>query len=607
VIIGSRKEMLLENTPDIIQVIGRRQIDETKPTSTGELIEYASGVCVETGTGSGLPERSVVSINGLPANYTLVLLDGVRLLTEHIHSGQNLEFIPTESVERLEIMRGAASAQFGSDAIGGIVNVVTRKCRGRREASLTASSGSYGTYESGAHLLLPILSSIRLSSSFNWKQSDGIPLTAPAHRVDNTGYRYLNLFNRFDADLLDATNLFGSINWVSNTMDWRGDETTGSLISSVMGMMHSLSPKMDLSAMVAHSKWDAELNGEINVLFESEAHATFQISDHHTLMTGLDHKWNDFERTAVDAPDQQSHGLFLQHGWIDPRGFSLMMAARYDNVEGIGGALSPKFSLLVQPTGHLRLRASVGRGFHAPTLQELYEEGYGHGGSAYRFGNPDLEPEFSTAYTVGIEIEPAHSVQLMLYAFYNDLTDMIVPVYQGPWDEDPSIDVWKRLNIENAEVYGAEANLRLYLTEFMRVESGYTYSTNQDRDSGRKLSYSPGSSAYGKLMLSSHPGETLALSGFVGIRAVFDRQAWNWKPASDAAPDNPDGLTTPMADYTKLDAGLTLALSRTYEAYLKVENILGENIENLDDAYTVIDGEPVFHVGVRYGLPFSPW
>ncbi len=83
-----------------------------------------------------------------------------------------------------------------------------------------------------------------------------------------------------------------------------------------------------------------------------------------------------------------------------------------------------------------RVRASIGRGYRAPTLQDLYEEGYGHGGTAYRFGNPDLDPEFSTTYTLGLETEPTDVWQFLAYGFCSDLDDMIVPVYEGAWDKD---------------------------------------------------------------------------------------------------------------------------------------------------------------------------
>jgi hypothetical protein len=92
----------------------------------------------------------------------------------------------------------------------------------------------------------------------------------------------------------------------------------------------------------------------------------------------------------------------------------------------------------------------------------------------------------------------------------------------------------------------------------------------------------------------------VTLTAFIGARSVFDREAWNWKPAPGTPTDNPDGLTTPLDDYTKLDAGATLSFGDSWDLFAKAENILGEEIENLDDAYTVLEGEPVFHVGLKY-------
>ncbi len=145
VVTAGRREMMWRDTPDIVKVISRADIEMIRPASLGELLEYANGISVETGTGSGKPDRSVISINGLPPSYTLVLVDGVKLLDEHIHTGQNIDQIPPHAVERIEIMRGAASAQYGSDPVGGIVNIIMRTYDGTPEAGFGASVGTFGT------------------------------------------------------------------------------------------------------------------------------------------------------------------------------------------------------------------------------------------------------------------------------------------------------------------------------------------------------------------------------------------------------------------------------------------------------------------------------
>jgi len=317
-------------------------------------------------------------------------------------------------------------------------------------------------------------------------------------------------------------------------------------------------------------------------------------------MGGGEYRWNEFERTAVEQKSQQAYGAFVQDDWVANELVSLMTALRYDEVEDVDGVVSPKVSAMLTPSDAVVLRGSVGRGFHAPTLQELYEEGYGHGGTAYRFGNPELDPEYSTTYTAGLEVKPVDALTLMLQGFYSDLDDMIVPVYEGAWDQDPTIDVWRRQNIKNAQVYGGEVGLRFRMSEHVSVEGGYMRTENEDKDTGQQLPYSPGSTVNGKITVDGKVSKDLRATGFVGVRAGFGREAWNWKPAPGTEPRNTDGLTTELDDYTTLDAGVTLGVGKACEYFVKVENLLGEDIENLDDAYTVLDGEPYVRVGFNY-------
>jgi outer membrane cobalamin receptor len=611
VVTASRREMPLAGTPDVIQVIDRKTIERIRPLKTGDLLGYVTGVSVETGTGVGLPNRSVVSVNGLPASYTLVLVDGVPLLSEHIHTGQNLESIPPMAIERIEIMRGAASAQYGTGAIGGIVNIVTRKCGESPAASLQAAAGSYNTLEMGASLFVPAGEAVRVSSFAWYEESDGVPLLKPDNRVDHAAYSRMSLLNRFDFDLGGDTAAFASLNYVVNRMDFNEGTSANpdwgtadmTLATPVLGVSHAISPSVGIAGQVAHSRWDNEASDELNVFWKPDAHATWQLDKRQTVMVGGDYSWNQFERAKVPIDEQEAYGLFAQHEWKPHDRFSSMAAVRYDSIDGGVSAVSPKLSAMYSPVESLRIRASVGRGFHAPTLQQLYEEGFGHSGRAYRFGNPELEPEYSTTCTTGLEWKALKGMTFVVHGYYSDIDDMIVPVYEGPWSEDPGIDVWRRQNIEEAEVYGGEASLNWAVNGWLSLETGYTRTESENRETGRRLPYRSGSSLYGRLVATHSIGGNCAISGFVGARAAFDREAWNWKPAPGTSPDNPDGLTTPLKDYTKLDAGVSLALGSDYEVFVKVENIFGEDIENLDDAYTVIDGEPVFQAGAKYNFP----
>lgn len=601
VVTATRSETLLENTPEVIRIITSEEIRELNPTSVGEVLNYFSGVNVESGTGSGLPKRSIVNMNGFPANYILVLVNGVKLLSDHIHSGQNLELIPVESIERIEIIRGASSAQYGSDALGGILNIITKNCGDKNKFEFNLNVGSYQTYSGGVSALTPINKTIKNSAYIGWEKSNGIDIIAPAHRIGDMGYNSFSVMDKITVGLSEATNAFADINYIHNNNEWLGDKKYSYLLSPKVGVKHELSRNFNFSVQVSYQKWEAEQSDELNQLVHPEIIFNHCDFENNSLHFGIDYKKNEFSRTGVDFKSQYSFGGFIQDEYIFSSKFSAMAALRFDKVELIDLVISPKISCLYKPLDAARFRISAARGFHAPTVQELYELGYGHGGAALRFGNENLNPEYSTTFTFGGEFFFTSDITLLLNSYYSQITDMIIPVYKGPWEEDDTKDVWMRENIHEAKMYGAELVVKVNLFDNILIEGGYTISDNKDEESGRKLPYNPGSSGYFKMFFNQPISKSMCLHGFAGIKTVNGRSAWNWKPASDNTTD-PFGIITELANYQKLDAGIMLSINNNYSIYLNVYNILGQEVEQLDDCFTVFKGEPTLKSGMKYQL-----
>jgi len=598
VVTGTRRQVPRPSVPDVVQVIDREQIEALNPSTLGELLRLTTGVSVETGTGSGLPKRHIVGLNGLPASYTLVLLDGVRLLSEHIHTGRNLELVPVHSIERIEIIRGAASAQYGADAIGGVVNVITRKAGDRRQTLAHVGAGSYGSYRGEVAWLAPVSPLVRLSTFVSREWSEGAPLKAPAHRLDSMGYERLGVQARVDVGPSDTSKVYGWLHWTDNVAQWREAEADSELATGVLGATHALTRSLSVTAQMAASRWEAEVAEERNVLLHPEAWVAWSLAPGHVLTGGGGWRRQTFERTAVSEAEQSTLGAFVQYEGRLLESLTAMPALRVDNVNDAEPVLSPKLTLLWAPSWIGQVRSSVSRGFHAPTPQELHEQGYGHGGRARRFGNPDLEPERSTTYSLGVDLLPGRALQASLYAHYSHVQNMIVPVYEGAWDEDPEHDVWRRTNIAEATVYGAEARVSYRLGRDLVVAGGYTFS-EQSADGGRQLPYDPGSRAFTELRGALRLGGSWRLAGFATLSALFDRSAWSWKPARGAPVDDSTGGRTPLHNHQKLDAGLTVAYRETYFGYLSGHNLLGQDLEYLDDAYTVLEGEPTLSGGLR--------
>ena len=599
VVTSTRKPTLLENTPEPISVITSGEIQSMNARSTGDVLQYLTGINVVSGTGSGLPKRSVVSMNGFPASYNLVLVDGIRLLSDHIHTGQNVDLIPPENIKKIEYIKGASSSQYGSDAMGGIINIITKKESENPESSFFSSYGNYNTLSSGMSIKTPVSESINSSSFVKWEQSDGTPLLAPEHRIGSMGYEKLSLMNNTHFNLSDQSSLDASVYFIQNRTEWFGEKKYSRLFIPNIKFQSQLSTNLNITSSVNYSRWRAEVSNEKNDLFHPEMYLSWEGLPDNRLMVGWDYRYHEFKRSSVPGKSQQLFGLFLQDEY-HLNEFSIYSALRFDKVENLKGVFSPKIALLYHPISFLKIRGSFGKGFHAPSLQELYEKGAGHGGRAYRFGNENLKPEYSYSTTLNTELQINDDLELFLYGYYSKIDNMITPVYEGPWEEDPTKYKWVRTNIYEAKILGYEASAMWDFSEWGRFKAGYTYTDNENTSTGEQLPYYPGSSFFGRFMYNFQISDKVRWTGFLSLKAVRDRSSWSWKPAEDVAPDNMEGHITDLKNYELLNAGIGFQFSNHYELYLNVQNILGQNIERLDDIYTVIKGEPVFEGGFRY-------
>lgn len=603
-VVSTRNKKLVSKSPEIMQVITAKEIEALNVATTGEILEYLSGVNVESGTGSGYPERSIVSLNGFPANYSLVLVNGVRLLTEHIHTGQNIDVIPPENIERIEILKGAASSQYGSDAMGGIVNIITKKAGENPETSLSFSMGSYQTYNTNVSVRTKINDKLSVSMFNSHKQSAGVPILSPAHRIDNMGFTKFSTFNSFDYNISKNSQISGNINYVQNSMQFRDDDVHGKLFMPSFVFSQKITQKAMLFARLKYTHWEAEQSGENNEYLNPELYANINIGDNSVITVGGDFRKIDFTRSAVVESTRNESGFFIQNE-TEMNKLSFLIAGRVDFVEGLKPVLTPKFAIGYGVLKNLKLRFSAGRGFHAPSLQELYEEGYGHGGRAYRFGNPDLEPEYSLTTTGSIEYTPIKNLQLLVYGYYNVIDNMITPIYSGIWTENPDtskvIDKWVRTNIHEAKIMGVEFLARYRIKSFFTIEAGYNTTQNENTSTGKQLPYFPGESLSAKCIFGKNITQDIKTFVYMGVRTTKNRSAWNWKPANGADFDNSEGLITELKDYQLLNAGVKIKY-RSVLVSFNVDNILGQDIERLDDSYTIIDGEPVYRLGVLFSF-----
>jgi outer membrane receptor protein involved in Fe transport len=269
---------------------------------------------------------------------------------------------------------------------------------------------------------------------------------------------------------------------------------------------------------------------------------------------------------------------------------------------------SPKASVLYRPIDNLGLRLSVGRGFRAPSVQDLYETLYGHADDLhFRAGNVNLKPEYSTGVTSGIEWRLIKSLSVMVHGYYNRITDMITPVHHGL--EDPntyfpgikeelglgdSVYIYQRENIHNAMIAGGEIMARLQLFERLTADGGFSLVHNKNLDTEESLPYYPGRTGFFKLAFKQPLSPRLSIHAFTGVKTALVRKIWLYKEKG--------AQVVHLDNYKKVDAGLGLQFFKYYELFFKAENLLGQKLHLYEDKELRTSGDIIYTGTLRVSL-----
>ncbi len=592
VVTSTRRPTPLLDVPDIVLNIPREQIERTEPRDIADIVLYAPGVSVEGGTASGQPYDQIVSIDGLPAHYSIIMMNGARVVSSHWHTGANVNIIPPEALERIEVVKGASSAQYGSDGIGGALNIITARGSAEPRMLFTASGGDRKTQYYSLLTSGPVSDRIVQSSFAGWIKTDGDSVLEPVARLGQLGYEKFTLLNSIDAQITDNLLAKTQMFYLTSHTTFRDTEYESWLITPKLDLEYSPVEDLDIALSAYYTRWDGEINTEKNEIAQPQATIGFGGLKSNYILAGGEFTYRNFMRSKVLERSQTSAGAFVQDEWTPSEAITVLGALRLDKPEGIGAVVTPKISALYRPIDMMDIRLSVGRGFRAPTVQDLYEDSYGHG-SYRRTGNPELKPEFSTGLTGGIELRPLKGLSVLLDGYYTALTDMIAPAYDHTDTVDSAaIAVFVRRNIYSAKIYGGELKIAYNFFRSFELECAANITHNENEETGTALPYYPGMTIAAKLSGREPIFSRLDLGGFVGLNSVSGRKIWNWNNIAEEEE---------LEDYLKLDAGLNLRWGGKYELFGTVDNILGEEIVTYEDAFLRLAGIPRIAFGIRIG------
>ncbi|MFY9550592.1 MAG: TonB-dependent receptor [Thermoanaerobaculia bacterium] len=457
-----------------VTVITREQIEKSETTSVLELLRAVPGLdVVQSGTPGSLTS---VFTRGTNSTQTLVLVDGARM-NSPFFAGYDFSAMSTENVERIEIVRGPFSALYGSDAIGGVIQIFTRTPPPGLSGRATGETGNQGQGE-GSGFVSFGQGPFAAAGSYRYQAFDG--------DRPNTDWRQRNGAARLEARLPGDSRIAieGSIldGEVGNPGPVGSPSTArGFFREERIGLPGSfaLSDSNRLDVLIANVVSKPGYRDTAN-FFESRTDArTLQARVADTARLGA-HALTTFvswERWTVD--DSSNYGVNLDGARTTMWGlgtqdtvtfgaFTVTGGVRFDHHSTFGDAWSPRGTIAwISPDSLWKIRAAGGRAFRAPTVGELY----------YPFGaNPNLRPERSISFEVGVE-RYVGSGRAEVSLFWNDLKDLIVYDFS----------LQQNLNIGKARTRGVEIGWRQAVLPVLSIDATYTYLDAQNLVSGSPL------------------------------------------------------------------------------------------------------------------------
>ncbi len=608
VVTGARREVRVSEAVVGVEVLSREAIEASGAEDLAELLEGQPGLQIER-TFAGASIR----IHGLDPEHTLVLIDGLRV-NGRINGVIDLQRITAERIERVEIVKGAASALYGSDALAGVVNIITRAGREPFSATVHGAFGSLSatTEPFAADQSSTVDASARVAArGKKWEGS----LTGGFHRQDAfdlspqdaatsgselTSYTLeargvlrfsdrvsvatrLDYFERRLAGIdlgpeLPEVNDNPFVTDASQAVyDRRNEQRTFS--ASVQPQVE-LSQQHDLQFGLQFSRYDDvfELDQRNQDRLDSRQDTTDdlvqltaqyvgQVFEDHLFTAGME---SQYERLTTDRilsgeADRGRVSLYLQDEWRPIDGLAVVPGVRLDVDTQFGTFPTPKLAVRYDLTSDIVLRGSYGFGFRAPGFRDLYLD-FENRSAGYRvLGNPDLEPETSRSLTFAFEASVIPNTVVRAEFYRNDVSNLIAFLSE-PEVVAGQPQQFTNGNIEAAVTQGVETSVVVQWLSFLRTDVSYTYLDARDDENDRFLE----ARARHRLTFNLRAfSRQLGLHGWVRGTYVGER------PFYSADPDDPDTTLTTLADaYVTIDARVSQDIGEHFTVFVGVDNLL---------------------------------
>ncbi|HWK48914.1 MAG TPA: TonB-dependent receptor, partial [Steroidobacter sp.] len=532
-------EQIISDAPASISVISKEMLEERPFTDFTDIIREVPGAAITNGEGRNVD----ISLRGMPPGYTLILIDGKRQnLSGVARNGNNnvkQSFMPPLSaIERIEVIRGPMSTLYGSDAMGGVINVITKKAADRWGGEFSADymsqeDSKFGDAR-GLSMFLngPVIADkvgIQVTGREQVRDEDAVARGEP-HRVNRnlTGRVWITPTKDHDIMLEHSREYFEMDAWITGRSvgeNWH--QETRREASSIA---HTGRWSFGTSEIV-FQKEDVERSNITadNWTLDAKLMLPWEIAGTHFTTVGTQLTSNkvdswaiqDVNGRVIDVIERKNKAFFVEDEWGLTDAVALTLGLRFDDPEDFSSHISPRAYVVWNTTSNLTLKAGVATGFQAPRADYVApglvteSESSTTGALSYTYSNPDMDPETSTNYEISAIWQGGNGTNVSLTLFRTDFKDKLdslsylVVADDGTVVPGAPLDplgycnaavgnygcTWsERVNVDEAVNEGVELTVSTPLISTVSMNASYTYLQSEEKtgpNAGSPLSGSP--------------------------------------------------------------------------------------------------------------------
>ena len=550
VVSASGFEQKITDAPASISVVSNADLQKKRYSNLAQALDDVEGIDIKQGTGKtgGLN----ISMRGMPSDYTLILIDGRRQnpagnVTPNGFNETSTSFMPPMSaIERIEVIRGPMSTLYGSDAMGGVINIITKKVGTEWTGSITADytyqeerdfgdTGGTSFYTSGP--LVDGLLGLNVRGSFfdrqesNLKYGSGIDVSkrgpSPVEAQNfNLGAR-LNFTPHDDHDFaLDfekGRQRYNNDECQLGTLDGQNKSCTGTsgeaygytdeqkfernqyalthtgrfalgtLDSAITYNMTETLGRTNPGTIgsLTNPKLPGVVAGNKRTLKSKDlildTKFVAPITENNITTVGAQYTDSKLEDDiATDTFKQESAAVFAENEWHIIDDLALTLGGRYDRHQSFGGHFSPRAYLVWNTTDNWTLKGGVSKGYKTPNLNDLHNgvNGATKQGQTITIGNPNLKPEKSTSTELAAYFDSLNGFNANATLFHNKFKDKISQSENGISCPYNGGTCSQYINVDDAVTKGVELAAQWYFIDNWSIKGNYTY-TDSEQKSGK--------------------------------------------------------------------------------------------------------------------------